>query len=285
MKKKILKISIIGKTNAGKSTLINNLVDEPVSIVNKKINTTEDLIEGIINIKNHQLIFYDTPGFNFSKDINKKNLKLKRNLWEGLNKSDLILYLIDSKNYNLSEVKKYINKLLEINKNILIIFNKNDLVEKNSILPKIKEIDKLFKIKSFFSISAKKNLGIKKLKKYLLENTYFAKWIYNDNEVSNKDEIFITNECTRNSILSLVHEEIPYNIKVINDTFKKINKSEIKIKQNIVIFNSRYKKIIIGKNGNKIREIRLRSQKSISKILACKVHLYVKLILQNAKEI
>ena len=72
MKKKLLKISLIGRTNAGKSTLINGLVNESISIVNKKVNTTEDLIEGIINIKNKQLIFYDTPGFNFAKDINKK---------------------------------------------------------------------------------------------------------------------------------------------------------------------------------------------------------------------
>ena len=88
MKKKVLKISIIGKTNAGKSTLINSLVGETISIINKKINTTEELIIGILNIKHHQLIFYDTPGLHFGKNYN--NRKLKKNLWDGLNNSDFI---------------------------------------------------------------------------------------------------------------------------------------------------------------------------------------------------
>ena len=97
MKKKLLKISIIGKTNAGKSTLLNNLIGEIVSITNKKINTTEDLIIGVTNINNIQLIFYDTPGLHNLKNINKKNIKLKQNLWNGLNETDLIYDFFVSK--------------------------------------------------------------------------------------------------------------------------------------------------------------------------------------------
>ena len=97
MKKKLLKISIVGKTNAGKSTLLNNIIGETISITNKKINTTEDLILGIINIKNNQLIFYDTPGLSNLKSKNPLNKKNKIYLWKGLNESDLIIYLVDIK--------------------------------------------------------------------------------------------------------------------------------------------------------------------------------------------
>ena len=100
MKKKILRISLVGRTNAGKSTLINRIVGEKISIQNKKINTTQDTIIGIKNIKESQLLFYDTPGSNFLKNLDAQSKKLKKNLWNGIDESDLILYLIDSSSIN-----------------------------------------------------------------------------------------------------------------------------------------------------------------------------------------
>tara|TARA_B100001057_G_scaffold500252_1_gene614302 strand:+ start:1390 stop:2247 length:858 start_codon:yes stop_codon:yes gene_type:complete len=285
MKKKLLKISIIGKTNAGKSTLLNNLIGEIVSITNKKINTTEDLIIGVTNINNIQLIFYDTPGLHNLKSINKKNIKLKQNLWNGLNETDLIIYLIDVINYNFDEILISINKLKEVSKSIIIVFNKNDLIDKKSILPKISELNKELYLQDFFSISAKKGLGLNNLKKFLIKKSYNSEWIYEESEISNKDDIFITNECTRDAILDLLHKEIPYNIKISNKLFKFLKNGDLKIKQNIEIDNQRYKKIILGKNGLKIKEIRIKSQINISKILKTKVHLYLNVTKSNAEEI
>lgn len=279
MKKKILKISIVGKTNAGKSTLLNSLVGEVVSITNKKINTTEDMIIGLINIKNQQLIFYDTPGISNLKKIKSFNSNLKKNLWQGLNESDLIIYLIDIKKYNKYEIVSNILKLSETQKKIIIVFNKNDLIDKKTILPKIKELDTSIDIDSYFSISAKKKLGIDNLVKYLLKKTYKSEWLFKDKEITDKDDIFITNECTRNTLLSLLHKEIPYNIKVKNKVFKYLSNKDLKIKQEIKISNLRYKKIILGKKGEKIKEIRIKSQKFITKIMKTKVHLYINLVL------
>ena len=278
MQKKLLKICIVGKTNAGKSTLLNSLVGETVSISNKKINTTEDLIIGLVNLKNNQLIFYDTPGINNLKKNTNFKIKFKRNLWQGLNESDLIIYLIDIKNYYKDEIKNHILKLNETKKDIIIIFNKNNLIDKKTILPKIKELDCELKVDSYFSISAKKKLGIDNLKTYLIKKTYFSEWIFNNNEITNKDDIFISNECTRSMMLSLLNKEVPYNIEIINKTFKYLRNSELKIKQEIKKRNNRYKKIILGKKGEKIKEIRTKSQKFISKILKTKVHLYINLV-------
>ncbi len=282
MKKKLLKISIVGKTNAGKSTLINNVIGETISIINKKINTTEELIIGIINIKNNQLVFYDTPGLNNIKNFVKNKKKLKQNLWNGLNQSDIIIYLIDSKNYNYDEVSKNILKLEEINKKILLVFNKNDLIDKKDILPKIAELNKQLRIETFFSISAKKKHGLSNLIKYLVKQTYYGDWIYSNDEISDKDDIFITNEITRNTILTLLHKEIPYNLNVHNKIFKYLKNGDLKIKQMIEINNERYKKIILGKKGDKIKEIRIRSQNNISKNLNVKVHLYINVAKLNA---
>ena len=99
MKNKIIKISLVGKTNAGKSTLLNNIVGEKISIQNKKINTTQQVIIGIKNIKKTQMLFYDTPGSNFLKTLNIQAKKFKAHLWNGIDESDLIVYLIDSRSF------------------------------------------------------------------------------------------------------------------------------------------------------------------------------------------
>ena len=282
MKKKLIKIAIVGKTNAGKSTLLNKFTGETISIVNKKINTTQEEIIGIANYKSNQLIFYDTPGINFLKKIDKNKSKLKKGIWNGLNNSDLIIYLIDVRKYNFGEIEKIIYKLEEIKKKIIIVFNKNDLIDKNLILPMIKELNSKTNVNLFFSISAKKNHGLKNLTNYLISKTYNSKWIYNNNEISNRDDIFFSNECTRNALLDLLHEEIPYNIKINNIMFKYLKNEDLKIKQEIIIDNLRYKKIILGKNGEKIKDIRIKSQKQISKILKTKVHLYINLLTSDA---
>ena len=104
MKNKLLIISIIGNTNSGKSTFINTIIDDKISIINKKRNTTKDSIIGILNINNTQLIFHDTPGLHYAKSNDIKDKKLKKNLWESFMISDFILYFID-----ISK-KKYINR-------------------------------------------------------------------------------------------------------------------------------------------------------------------------------
>ena len=285
MKKKILKISLVGKTNVGKSTLLNNLVGEKISITNKKINTTEDFVIGIVNIKNTQLVLYDTPGISFLRDNKSQKIKLKKNLWEGLNQSDIILYLIDSKRIELNDLKNDFPKLYELKKNISIIFNKTDLIKAENLLKHIKLITEKYKIEKFFNISAKKKLGFENLIDYLLQKSKYGKWQYKDDEITDKDDIFITNECTRNEILSLIHKEIPYNIEVTNKTFKYLKNGQLKIKQDIIIKNDRYKKILLGRKGSKIKDIRIKSQKEISNILDVKTHLYINVISSHAKKI
>ena len=143
MTRKILKIALVGRTNAGKSTLINKIVGEKISIQNKKINTTQVTIIGVKNIKKTQLIFYDTPGSNFLKSLNKKSRNLKTNLCSGIDESDIIFYLIDSKTANINFLFEQIDKLKEVNKKIIIIFNKIDLIRCRIYRVKITNISPL----------------------------------------------------------------------------------------------------------------------------------------------
>ena len=277
MRKKILKIALVGNTNAGKSTLLNSFTGETVSIVNKKINTTQDLIKGIINSNNIQIIFYDTPGINYLKNSQKEKRKFKINLWEGLERSDIILYIIDSSKFNIDYYNFDIQNLFKLKKKIIVVFNKTDLVKNDILLPIIDKI-KSKQIHSFFNISAKFNRGVNHLFKNLIKFSKFGKWLYLNDEITDKDDTFIATECTRNAILKFLHKELPYNVIVKNILFKRLKNKNIKIKQMLMIKNSRYKKIILGKKGEKIKNIREHSQSQISKILNCKIHLYLEIL-------
>ena len=283
MTEKLIKVAIIGKTNAGKSTLINSFVGEKISIINKKINTTKESILGVKNIGALQIIFYDTPGSNFLKttDLSQKNFKI--NIWQAIDTVDLVAYLIDVNKYNYEIIKADILKISEAKKNIVLIFNKIDLIDSKKILPYIDELKNLSELKDFFLISAKYNRGTDHFIEYLSSNSYKNNWIFTNNEITDKDDIYISSECTRNAVLEFTHQEVPYNIEIINTSFKFLKNNQLKIKQSIQLKNARYKPIIIGKDGQNIKKIREKSQVDIEKILNCKVHLYIQVIFLNEK--
>ena len=278
MKTKILKISIVGRTNAGKSTLINKIVGEKISIQNKKINTTQDTIIGVKNIKQNQFLFYDTPGSNFLKNIHPQSKKLKRNLWNGIDDSDLILYLIDSSSINTRFLFDQLEKIKETKKKIIIAFNKTDLILNKKLLPIINKISNELDVESFFTISAKKNIGIDDLLKFLNNYTYQSEWIYCNDEITNKGDKFFLSELLRETLLTYLHKEIPYNMNILTTNFIELKNSDIKIKQKIIINEQRYKKIILGKKGAMIKKIREDCQKKIKNIFKKKIHLYIELI-------
>ena len=278
MTSKILKIALVGRTNAGKSTLINRIVGEKISIQNKKINTTQVTVMGIKNIRETQLIFYDTPGSNFLKSLNAQSKNLKKNLWSGIDDSDIILYLIDSKTANSKFLFEQIIKLQEVKKKILIIFNKIDLISNKEILPLTSNLNKNFSIDSFFTISAKQNIGIENLLNYIDKFSYASNWVFKDDEITNKDDVFIVGELLRETMLTYLHKEIPYNVNIQTSNFKTLRNNDIKIKQKIIIKQPRYKKIILGKKGEMIKKIREDSQKKMSKIFNAKIHLYIEIL-------
>ena len=128
------------------------------------------------------------------------------------------------------------------------------------------------------NISAKNSIGVLDLLDYLLNFAYVSSWIYHKDEITNKDDIFILNELLRETLLTYLHKEIPYNLIINTSTYKVLKNNDIKIKQKIIINEKRYKKIILGKKGEMIKAIREDSQKKMSTILKAKVHLYLEII-------
>ena len=275
MSKKILNVGLIGKTNAGKSTLINSIVGKKISIENEKVNTTFETIVGIKNINDTQIIFFDTPGSKVLYSTSSYNKKIKSDIWETINNVDIILFIIDIKKYNYNSIVSDLKKIKETNKPVIIVFNKMDLVKNNVILSYINDLNKTNLVQDFFNISAKYTKGIDQLIFYLISRSKTDKWRFVNNEVSDKDDIFISNECTRNAILKYLHKEVPYNLNIRNVIFKVLKNNDLKIKQSIELKNLRYKPIILGKNGDTIKKIRKCSQNDIASIMKSKVHLYL----------
>jgi GTP-binding protein Era len=258
-----------GLPNAGKSSLLNCLINKKISIVSSKVQTTNDEISGILNKKNTQLIFTDTPGLVEKKKFNKK--KLSRVLLNQEFKIDLNLFIYDlQRNIN----KRSLSLMIDVSKrfkNNYLILNKIDLVNKNRFLDISKELNSIIKFEETFMISAKKKKGIDTLIEKLIFNAPEREWIYENNIDTDKTLNFRLSEVTREKIFHLLNKEIPYSVKILT----KIKKNEkiTNVFQDIIVKKDSQKSILIGKNGEKIKMIGSRARMDIQKILKQKVFL------------
>ena len=151
-------------------------------------------------------------------------------------------------------------------------------ISTKKLLPIISEINSKYPIEDFFTISAIKNNGVKEFLLTLSKYAYKSEWIYSEDDISNKDDKFIINELLRETFLTYLHKEIPYNIKIETTHYKPLKNNDIKIKQKIYIKEKRYKKIILGKKGEMIKNIREDCQNKMTTILNAKVHLYLEIV-------
>jgi len=264
-------IALSGPTNSGKSTLLNCFANKKVSIVSKKIQTTNFNIEFSINYKNTQMIFIDTPGF-YKDNINDNYL---REATQGLERADIVIFLLDINNKfrHLDKIKNNLEKI----KNKILVFNKIDKVDNDEILEKIKTLDFINRFDEIFYISALKKKNTEKIlnyieKKSLKETTKFTKRI-------SKEKFF--SEITREALLFYIHKEIPYKSLIVTDSIKK--GKYLTVNQTIIVKTEAHKKIILGKNGQMIKKIGIYSRSQLEKILKKKVNLFLKLKLSKVK--
>ncbi len=268
---KFAKIAIIGQTNSGKSTLVNNFLGEKVSIVSKKVQTTKTRVLGILNEPNIQIVFIDTPGI-FNPKRNLDSILIKQ-AYQDIEHANKILLLVDCTNINLDYTKKIIKNLenlkidLVINK-IDLIKNKEDLLKIATMLSALHSFDKIY------MISAKKQDGMEKLKQDIIDNTPTGEFEFPDYAVSDVSFKEFSKEITREQILNLVHKEIPYNIVIEIEDYKEEEK-QITVKQIIYVINESHKKILIGKNAEKIKHIGQSARKELEKIAEKKVNLFL----------
>ena len=262
-------VTLSGPTNSGKSTLLNSLLNKKVSIISKKIQTTNFNVEFALNYKNCQINFIDTPGF-YKDNINDNYL---RDAIEGLERSDIVFFLLDINNKfrHLDKIKNNIKKL----KKKVLVFNKIDLVNNDYVLERIKEIDFINLFDAVFYISALKKKNVDKLLDYIVKNSKDTTSKFS--KKSSKEKFF--SEITREALLNYIHKEIPYKTIIVTNNI--IKKQSLTIHQTIFAKTEAHKKIILGKNGSMIKKIGIYARTQLEKIMKKKVNLFIKIKLSK----
>lgn len=271
-------VSFIGRPNVGKSTLLNSILNKKVVITSNKPQTTRNLIQGIYNEDDTQIIFVDTPGIH--KAHNKLGRALNKQAYFTINDVDIIIMVVDITEKVGSGDKFVIDILKNIeNKPVFLVINKIDKLPREEILSKIEEYMSLYNFTEVIPVSARKKDNIDRLieviKKYLPDNIKY----FDSDTVTNSSPEFIISELIREKVLELTDEEVPHSVTCIVDELYEEEKI-INIGASIIVDRENLKKIIIGRNGNMIKEIGIRARKDIEEYFGKQVYLdlFVKVI-------
>ena len=251
MKHRSAFINIIGNPNVGKSSLVNLFLDEKLSIISSKAQTTRHRIFCILNNKNYQFVFSDTPGI--IKPMNKLHESMMNFVESSYNDADIILYVVDSSQ------KKFLNedltlKLKSLKIPIVIVVNKIDLIDENTLELVVKDIKEKFNDSAIYPVSVKENFNVKTILDKLEELSPISPPFFPKDQITDKPERFFVNEIIREKILNFYKKEIPYSVEVVTNSFKPSSKI-LKIDSTIYVERSSQKGIVIGHKGKSLTEI------------------------------
>ncbi len=270
-------VSIVGRPNTGKSTLINTITNSHIAIVSNVAGTTRNTIQGVYHDKDTQIVFVDTPGIH--KSLDRLGKHLNKQAYESLEDIDAILFVVDAASGLGSGDKFIIEALRHTTVPVILVLNKIDKLTKDGILLAIQTYKDLFDFADIIPISALKKDNIERLieitKKYLKDSIKY----YEDDVITNNDPNFMIAELVREKILNLTTEEVPHAITCILTSYNE-KSSIVEISVDIIVARDSLKKIIIGKKGTMLKTIGSEARKDIEEMLGKQVYLelYVKTI-------
>jgi len=266
-------IAIVGRPNVGKSTLLNNILGQKVSITTHKPQTTRHKILGIKTNNNVQAIYLDTPGIH-SNCKSVLNSYMNKAATESLLDANIVIFIIEALKWFADDelALKNINK---ITCPVILVINKVDTIKnKNALLPFLEKISAKFKFHTLIPISAKTSLNIDKLENIveslLPENPFY----FSEEQITDKNERFLVSEIIREKSILLLEQEIPYNLSVIIEEFSE-KKRAVYIRALIYVERNSQKIIIVGKNGDNLKDIATKARIDIEKLLNKKVFLEI----------
>ena len=278
--RKLLKALIVGKPNVGKSTLLNSLVGEKVSIVSRKAQTTQRNTTGVITKDNSQLIFFDTPGLNKIE----KNIRISETFKTVAENVDVLIYMVDNTKKSQSiddQFRNWLNNNENKFKKKILIINKIDCIEKVNLFEITKKINSVISFDETFFISLSKKSGLERFFNWVEKQAYSNEWVFQQTHKSNISKKNFLSELTREKVFEYIHEEIPYNLEINTDYIEPSRNKSLKVYQTVWLNKKSYKPIILGKEGKSIKMISVQARLDMRKFLKSKVHLFIRLKIKN----
>ncbi len=269
-------VAILGAPNAGKSTFLNKVVGQKVSIVTHKSQTTRSRITGIAIHDNAQIVFHDLPGiFEAQKKFDKAMVKAA---WNALTDVDVGLVMVDaSRPLTAKSVSGLLDRLEtgqnEVETPLVLVLNKTDMVEKDELLPITQELNDRIGFEATFMISAKTGKGCGDVMQWLAGQMPPGPWMYDKDDVTDLPAKLLAAEMTREKIFQNLHQEIPYGTTVQTDDITFNDNGSITIDQVIFVRRDNHKAMVIGKGGQTLKRIGTKARKSLEKIFDARVHL------------
>lgn len=263
-------VSITGRPNVGKSTLLNKILGEKIAIVTPKPQTTRNRIMGIKNITNAQIIFIDTPGIH--KPKHTLGELMVREAKEVVREVDIILFLVEPENPG-KEDKVIIETISNLNKPILLIINKVDTIKKPQLLPIIEKYNDIYPFTEIIPISALKGDGIEILLETIVNYLPEGPKYYPDDLVTDQLERFMVSEIIREKVMQITEDEVPHSVATEIIDWNEREDGVIFIRVNIYVEREGQKGIIIGKGGEKLKAVGSKARLEIERLLGSKVFL------------
>ncbi len=266
-------VAVIGAPNAGKSTLVNQLVGQKVAITSAKAQTTRARVMGIALLDKTQIILADTPGiFEPKRRLDRAMVSAA---WEGTEAADAILLMVDPIKQRRHELMPLIEALKDRPERKILVLNKVDKAKKEPMLELVQELAGMMEFPEIFFVSALTGDGVPELKTYLANLMPDGPWHYPEEQVSDASERLLAAEVTREQLYAQLHDELPYDSAVRHESYTQRKDGSVEIRQQIVLARDSQKPIVLGKGGARIKEIGETARKELSEILGVKVHLFL----------
>lgn len=268
-------IAIIGPTNAGKSTLINQIMGRKVSIVSHKVQTTRTNLRAVKMVGNRQLIFVDTPGI--FRPARRLDRAMVGAAFSATSDADAVLLVIDAQKGVTETVRQMVEKIGE-HKNLFVALNKVDAVSKPDLLPLTAEINELAHPREIFMISALKNDGVNQMLDALAAVMPAGPYLFDAHDASDVPDNLYLSELTREKIYKYIHQELPYHINVVTERVDVDSDGVLDIYQKIAVQNDAHKKIVIGRGGAQLKKIGTAARHDIQNQwgVNARLHLFVR---------
>ena len=267
-------VALIGAPNAGKSTLLNALVGQKVSIVSRKAQTTRALVRAIAIEGEAQIIFVDTPGIFAPK--RRLDQAMVTSAWSGAEDADLVALLVDARKGLDEEVEAILARLAERSRPKLLILNKSDaLSNKTALIPLSAKLNERVPFEETFMVSALTGDGVAQLRGALASRMPRGPWHYPEDQLSDMPMRMMAAEITREKIYDRLHQELPYRSTVETTSWEAARGGAVRIEQTIYVERESQRKIVLGKAGQTIKAIGAAARRELEDIIEAKVHLFL----------